>query len=72
MMAMALVMAAPLFTNRDPSRKAVKLFAPGRRRRRAVEVPEARGGLLVVDDEPFLREAAARVVTRPASGGSGR
>ena len=24
-----------------------------------VEVPEARGGLLVVDDEPFLREAVA-------------
>ena len=25
-----------------------------------VEVPKARGGLLVVDDEPFLREAVAR------------
>ena len=24
-----------------------------------MEVPEARGGLLVVDDEPFLREAVA-------------
>jgi hypothetical protein len=24
-----------------------------------VEVPKARGGLLVVDDEPFLREAVA-------------
>src|SRR6266516_390595 len=29
------------------------------RRRRGVEAPEARGGLLVVDDEPFLRDAVA-------------
>jgi hypothetical protein len=29
MRAIALVMAAPEFTNKNPSRKTVKLFAPG-------------------------------------------
>ena len=29
MRAIPLVMAAPLFTNKNPSRKTVKLFAPG-------------------------------------------